>query len=224
MSRRTALRVGAWNLKVGRNREVVAREVAGLLAAEDLDVLAVVEAAWYDDHLEALEGYRYLTSRNRGRSGRDAGLLVREGLRVRRYRLGRTETTWPRRKYAGTHWPRSFPSVVVEGVRITAVHLPPGPHDNLRNRLAYAEGLLRLGVMHAGRGPVALLGDWNKRPDAVGPFTPVTLAEALGGRFVGRTIDHGIIRGLIPGRVRYLARRGSDHRPFVATVRLEEDQ
>lgn len=218
---RQQLRAGAWNLKVGRPDRQVLAEVRDLLKREDLDVLAVHEAAGYLRALGSIEGYRYITGWHRDRSGRDAGLLVRRGLRVRRRRILRTVTTWRRVKYEGRHLPRSFPSAVVEGIRIVSVHMPD-TRAAARSRLAYAECVLRLLAHLSGRHPFAALGDWNKRPGLYGPFTPRALAEALRARITGAGIDYAITRGLRITDHRRGPKRGSDHAPVLCT--LERDQ
>lgn len=206
---------GFWNLKVGRPPAAVAGEVAALLAEEDLDFLAVAEAWQYDRHLARIVGYDYHSTRGAGPSERDAGVLVRHGLPASGYRLTRTHVGWSRRKSPGQHWPRSFPSVKVAGLRVVAVHMPDTTWER-DSAPAYAECWVRLALHLSGRRRWVAPGDWNKRPQDRGLYTPRSLARVLRGRIVGgNTIDHVIMRGVHLSRYRRGPRRGSDHPPVL---------
>lgn len=208
-----ALRAGSYNLKVGRDPMRVRHEVAALLAAENLDVLAVQEAWQYDRQLARIVGYEYHTTRGKKPTHRDAGLLVRHGLDVRGYRLTRTRTTWPRTKAPGPHWPRSFPSVVVEGVRFVSVHMPPLAYG--AGAPAYAEGWARLALLiGATLRPVVALGDWNKPPGDRRPFTPRALARTTRATVTGFGIDYLLARGVYVDGYRKHEHGHSDHKPF----------
>lgn len=215
------MRAGTWNLKVGRNRQQVKREVELLIREEGLDVLAVQEASWYDAELARIVGFDYFTTRGKSPSARDAGILVRHGHRTRGYRLTRTRTRWTRRKYPdrGLHPARSIPSVKVDGIRFPSVHMPPGPHDDPRNRLAYAECVIRLLVLLRGRGPFCAPGDYNKTRRARGPFSPHAIAQALRAQMAGDGIDLVLSRGVTVTDLDRGPRRGSDHAPVLFTVR-----
>lgn len=215
-----AVRGGSWNLKVGRNREQVKREVGLLLAAEGLDFLCVQEAAWYDAQLARIVGFDYYTTRGRSPAARDSGILVRHGLRVTGHRRLRTFTRWTRRKHPskGLHPARHFHSVRINGLRVMSVHMPPGPHDDSRNRLAYAECMIRL-MGHLRRGPFVAPGDYNKSPRASrDALTPYALAHALRARITGRGIDFVLSRGVTVTGYRHGPQHGSDHEAVLFNI------
>lgn len=219
--RARVLHGGWWNLDNGRRPLQVAGEVSALLrtggpGGRPLDFLAVCEAANYADELAALPGYSYLCRRGAGGSERDAGILVRHGLAATRFRVTRTRTRWPRTQGPGLHWPRAFPQVKVEGVRVAVVHMP---RNLAANRAATIECWARLAVLLATPGRVVAGPDWNQRPAARGAFTPRSLARVTRTKVAGSRIDHLLHRGVRPEGFRYGPHRGSDHPAVLASLR-----
>lgn len=217
MTRRLA--AGFWNLRVNRDPDQVRREVQALVDSEGLDWLAVAEAWQYAGALSRVVGFDYHTTRNRRPGHRDAGHLVRHGVKVTGYRLARTGTGWPRRKARGLHWARTFPHLVLDGwVRGVSVHWPPG-QDRPANQPALRVCWARLVVLlTARRRRFVAVGDYNATRRSRGLFTPRTLARITGGRITGDGIDHVLARGVRVDHFRRGPARGSDHRPILFTL------
>ena len=235
----TVHQAGAWNLKVGRNPERVAREVLALLLEHDLDWLTVCEAHGYIGALRRLlrlHGYVVLTNTTDG-SAMDSAIIVRKSLRKRRpgtlHRLGGVE--WERKPgRPGLHWPRSANSAVVDDVlaRVMATHLPPGPFGPrfpLR-RLAFRTAVSRLERVgrrwnkrrKAGKPlPWVMAGDWNMHKNSPGTDdapTPAWLAERLRATITGDGIDYVMHRHCKVSRYRRVQHGRSDHLPVLFTV------
>lgn len=215
----TELSCGFWNLDNNRYDHLVLAEVEAFIKAHDLDVFLYCEGQEYADDLRLIPGYDLWTTRKKSPSERDAGIMVRHGLRTKGYRLTRARIGWPRTKGPGIHWPRSFPSVKVEGIRFWSVHFPPNP-DKPGNRLAYAEAWTLLAVALARRaGPFCAPGDYNRRTDTRGAWTPRTLARVVRGYLTGRRIDHVLARGVHVDQLLTVAHGTSDHQPIKFRLR-----
>lgn len=211
------LRGGSWNLNNNRDDRVVVGEVKRLLRDGDLDFLCVEEAQEYVDNLARIPGYDLFTTRGKGPSERDAGILVRHGLRTRGYGLTRTRTRWPREKTSGLHWPRSFPRVRIEGVTVVSVHMPRAIYA-----AAYAECWVRLLLLGMRLRRFVMAGDWNKNPSRKGVYSPRLLASATGASVKGSKIDHALYRGVMCFESSYGPSRGSDHEPHLFTIIWEK--
>ncbi len=222
----TTLRCATWNLRVHRDRGVVIDEVLGLLDEYDLDLLTVCEAGGYVRSLRRAlkrEGYRVVFV-NADDSARDSAVIVRRGLRVRFRRLHRLEHFgWERGEgRPGLHDPRSAVSVNVEGIRVLAIHMPPGPFEGerwqrrrLANETSFDTVARLVGRWNKRRRPWVAHGDWNRRPDdpTVRAFLKESGAEAQGGG-----IDWIASRGVKVPRVRRINYGGSDHEPRLFTI------
>lgn len=219
--RRTPLRGGTWNLRVGRDRHDVAHEVYRLMVALQLHFLVVQEAARYIDTLTALDGFRVITFRGRGGSARDSAVIVRRGSgRVRRRALHVLEAVgWERRAgLPGLHWHRSAVSVRLGWLRVLSVHLPPGPFSLRLRRQAHLTALrtiTRIGERWRARGAWVMAGDWNRRRDDP---RVVDLAEQLDAHTRGSGIDWLMFAGCRVSNVQTLDFGGSDHHPKTFTV------
>lgn len=226
------LRGGAWNLKVGRVPGVVLAEVKALLLEHRLDFLVVVEAQGYVDLLERMlpkVGYRLLTDHT-DPSARDSAVIVRSSLDAKAPRLHRLGTVrWERKPgRPGLHWSRSAVAAEVEGVKVLATHLPPGPFGPrfpLR-RLAYAVALRRVRRIlrtwrDAGK-PFVAPGDWNKRLTEKGSWanpSPLWLVQGLGFQATSAGgIDYVVSDGVQVRRYRRVTFGRSDHRPVLFEV------
>ena len=219
MPRRTPerrdLRGATYNLDNNRDDFRVVTEVAKLFRVAGLDFCAYQEGQEYADNLAAMPQVALHTTRGKGPSERDAGILTRTDVPTRGYTLTRTRQQWPRDKGPGLHWPRSIPGVVVDWLRVYSVHMPRQHHQ-----LAYATvwtALLMLAIRRDG--PMILVGDWNKGPMRNGAFTPRLLAKVIGGQVYGDGIDYVIARGCVVDEIHRIDIGGSDHRPVVFTVR-----
>lgn len=224
----------AWNVRVHRNPDRVAREVLRLLRRQDLKVLALVETHEYHRALRrALKGtrWRLVGYSRRGASARDSAVVVRRGL----YRLGSKRLhrlggiRWERRHgRVGLHRPRIAVSIRLKGAdgpRVMAVHLPPTPRvaSYPRRDLAHATALRRLETIGARWNrrslPWVMVGDWNMRPAVDGSDaspSPSWLARRLRGRVTGTRIDYVLTGPRVRAdRYRRGNRRGSDHRPIL---------
>lgn len=217
------MRLSAWNLDNNRNDRLVQSQVRRLMADQGVDVLAYQEGQEYAAEIAHIPGTRLHTTRGEGPSERDAGFVVRNGVLVTKYGLVRTREQWQRDKGPGLHWPRSFPWIDARhgdvAARFVSVHMPRQHHA-----LAYATcwaALVMLGLRT--RGPLVLIGDWNKSPHRKGAFTPRTLAKAVGGRIVGDGIDFAIVRGLdAPTGRKRVAHGTSDHKPITLDLTPKE--
>lgn len=207
---RLVLQIVGYNLDNNRGTATVEAEL-NTLAGTLADVIAYCEGAGYDAIAARIPGYDLHTRRGKGPSARDAGLLTRHGVNAHGFRLARTHARWRRDKNPSKwHWPRSFPSVVVDGVRVVSVHMPRQTHP-----YAYAVCWLRLlSIAASTRRPLVLVGDWNKGLHAEGPFTPSLLARLGGFRTIGRGIDGALYRGGVARDLEYADGYGSDHKPF----------
>lgn len=194
-----------YNLRVGRSRVQVAREVAALLRYRPT-VLGLCEATGYE--LPRINGYR-LTRDTSTPSRANIAAYVAVDLARKETWHDLTET-WTRTQHAGTHEPRSWLEVRVGACQFMVGHQPPQGTDN--TRAAQQEGIdlcdERMAPWHrddwddrpaddkadAKACPRMALADWNRGPAEDGPG-PKKLAAQLDGWTAGRFIDAAVARG-----------------------------
>lgn len=228
-------RGATWNLRKGRDADVVALEVDAFLTEHDLDWIVVQEAADYVRTLgKQLRGRYDVHTGWSSRSRRDSAVIVRAGLPSRFKRVHALERTgWerdPDNRRFGLHNHRSMVSVRVgrKGFRyrLGSVHLPPGPHDApgyplrgraFRRSLRTLRRLARRWSDAKGLDGWAMVGDWNERPDSA-PIREF-LYDTDGG-VIGNRIDYPVTHGVIANRYRRVAFGSSDHKPVLVWVRL----
>ena len=235
MSREHAHRGGSFNVRKGRDAEVVAREVEDFMAEHDLDWLVLQECADQVRHIaKVLRGRYVVLTGALTRSRRDSAIVVRAGIPARYKRVHSLEPLgWerdPENREYGRHNHRSAVSARIGGkgfrYRLAAVHLPPGPHDApgyplrglaFRTSLDTLRKMARRWSRQTDLDGWAMVGDWNERPDdpAIRRFLLDTDSGVL-----GNGIDYPIARGVVVNRYRRVRFGESDHKPIVVTVRL----
>lgn len=214
------LSCATWNLRVGRPRETVAREVDDLLTVHDLDALAVQEAAAYIPALRRRLKGRYVVATGVGTAGRDSAVISRRSLPRKRRRIHRlSRRGWERRAgRPGLHHERKMVSQVVAGIRFAAPHLPPpaGPRQPMRAAATHASWakLHMLAARWMGT-PWVAPGDWNARPDSPAALSLETAADA---RIQGSAIDWVMSHDVKVANVRRIEHGSSDHRPVLFEV------
>lgn len=223
------MNLGLWNALRGRPPHVVAAEVARIVTAHDLDVLAVTEAQQYLRALHRLPGLRVIAFGEEPGQGNTA-LVVRDGARVTGVVVKRmTWRGWITVR-GGETPPKWLVAATVDGVRVAVVHLPPtqrwrrgemtGPLRRVAATAVHARRLRRW--LNRQRAPWAVVGDWNATPSIRGRWSPRWVAETTRARVIApdrpthgqRVIDYAIVRGLV-GTARAEGRHGSDHRLVV---------
>jgi hypothetical protein len=226
------LRVVAWNVRVGRRPEEVARQLALALSSIRADVVVLNEAAAYVPALrQALAHGEWKAWHAWGwAEARNVVVLTRRGLPVRRTVPIRNWRSWVGPLARRPHVGRTFLLVDV-GLhwRIVAVHRTPGgprgghPRDSRGygpNAEAWAEEHRRLVRLSARPGSVrrslVIVGDQNCEALDPDPLSIGGLADAIGGAVVTThtKVDHAVVRDAT-GRGRRHDYFGSDH-PLVS--------
>lgn len=217
------LRCAAWNLRVGRPAETVAREVDDLLEFRRLDVLCVCEAGAYIPALRRRLKGRFKVATGRGPSGRDSAVITRKGMRTGTRRVHRLERQGWERKAGrpGLHHPRSMVSRPVQGIKFASVHLPPpgGPTQTLRKVALRAalSTVTRLGRRWSDREQRwVMAGDWNITP---GSPEAQAVAVATQGDIVGSRIDWIMSHRVQVSDYQRINHGRSDHKPILFSVK-----
>jgi len=232
-----------YNLDNGRPPGVVRGELEAIASTAPA-FIGCCEAVGYD--LEPLPGLAL--ARDCSRPGRaNIASWVRDDLAGDlEQRWLDLATTWPNTDRPGTHWPRSFQSVLVGRIPVFIAHQPP-PHLGELTDVGQAEGVEALSRAiapwhrsdwtrrvpeeqeRARSRPRVLLWDANRRPGDAGPG-PTLLARMIHGRSVGHRIDGAVVSGIAhASRIEYPervdgVRLGSDHHHafrFTLTVRRQ---
>lgn len=189
-----------YNLRVGRNQDQVDREIHALLAKRP-EVLGLCEAVGYD--FPRVHGYRLIRDRS-AESRANIAAYVRSDLTVRKERWLDLKQTWNRTDHPGKHPPRSILVMLVDGVQVLVVHVPPRGTSNvvpaqqecidaLTAAMAPWRGL-KVWHQFAKLRPRIAIGDFNRRAVESGP-SPRTLADRIGGAVAnGRRIDTAVVR------------------------------
>ena len=203
------------------------REIRALLHDRPA-VLGLSEAVGWP--LPQIDGYRLI--RNLGRPGRaNIAAYVRADLKAPRWRMRWHDLrqTWSRTQHPGTHPPRSWLEMQVEGVQVIVGHQPPKFTDNVIASQQEGINLLRtrmgpwtrptwkwvVGKKRELARPRVVLADFNRRAHEEGPG-PTPLAERIGGEVVGARIDCAVVRNGKAAQVCYIGqpagvRLMSDH-------------
>jgi hypothetical protein len=200
---------GVWyyNLRVGRDRHQVEREVRAILSTRPA-LAGFSEAIGYP--LPEIAGYWKL--RDTSTPGRaNVAAYVRIDFPVRGIEWTDCEETWTRPKHGGRHWARSILSFRMARVPAIVGHQPPRFTDNVT--AAQLEGIRKMAALmspeprvkkvtkaarkKARQRPRLALADFNRRASEPGPG-PRTLARLIGGRVVPRRrIDALVYRGQV---------------------------
>lgn len=223
------LRGASWNLKAARPAKSVRDDVIDFLNHHpQLDFLAVQEAQAYVAVLNTIPGWRCIYF-DRDPSARDSGILVRDGEDIARPRLHRlSRRRWTRRKAGGgKHWPRSAVSLMVRGIRVASIHMPPAGMDAIERARRVSTRQCAKKLVKIGRRtavPFVWPADWNDQPTSEGKFRPSWIADQLGASIDGDGIDYVLSRGCDVRDFKRLHAEsaGSDHAPITFTV--AEDQ
>lgn len=228
MTAQEPARLATFNLKYGRDPEVVAGEVDRLMRKHELTAVAVQEAREYLEQLDALPGTLVAGVQtavlvaaghkvtHAGSEDHGDGWHTQDGAKHRPGEFTRcTIDGWLR--FASTHWPTpsSWPHGVLEAPAerkddLTALAL------RCRRFLSYDDELTR-----------AIGADFNEGPGTRGKLAPRWVAETTGSQLrtgTGRQ-GHGRIDGFLVkrGRVVRIGKdlqlaEGSDHEPVVAWI------
>lgn len=200
-------RVVAWNMKVGRHKGTVTRELTRLINLhEHPAVVALSEASTYQHQVRAVaraKGYRRpITGVGPpGGEGASTVLLVSKRVRLRRYRLLHLLVRW-RGPKGRTRPGRRLPLAVVrldgKWVRVVGVHMPTGRHTEA-NRAAWNETIRGLEVV--AKNPAARLlfiGDWNCPAGDQDIRSVATFARRVHAEVVrtGAHVDYAVVRGI----------------------------
>lgn len=228
---------GTFNLRYGRKPVVVKKELHRLTVKHDLDWLCVQEAADYFDVLHEIPSYEYFSTRVY-KGGSDAGILVHKRRTPSKARYDSYGDGWVTVR-GGRHSPLTFPRVTIDGwLRVGSVHMPSsttwGPHglelppERKDDYLPLARAVKRF--MLRGNNTRVALGDWNEKPETMGPWSPGWIAARSGSTIAcpdqvagfGR-IDYAMVKN---GDITHIwkdlkSAEGSDHEPVVC--RLERD-
>lgn len=203
-----------------KDQDRLAREIHAILDTGPLLFFAI---ECRGNRLPAVRGYDRLLhkhdeslSQMRNAARYNTITYVREGADRTELRWIDLGTTWPRTKGPGTHEPRSFPWLVVEGLQGIGVHQQPKRTATTIDGQAEGIGALARAM---GRGaedrPAVALGDFNRRKFEPGPG-PATLAKRIGGKALGNRIDCAVTNTHVVGKATYLSKVGgvpllSDH-------------
>lgn len=197
-----------YNLRVGRSKERVVREILAILTSHVPAILILVEAIGYGD-LPDYPGYERIQDRSRP-SRANVVIYARTGL-VKWFRWHDMTKGWPRTEHPGTHEPRSWLElrlVGILGAQVLAGHNPPKGEgmEDARWESINAVTLLmapwkrkgwrnRAKVWrHAARlRPRAAFADWNNHPGESGPGQHL-LSLRINGEVHGATIDAAVTR------------------------------
>ena len=195
---RRTLRGGAWNLRKGRNRDHVAREVLTLLRRRKLHFLAVHEAADYIDTLRPYlrrRGYRVHCYQGGDLPARDTAVISKMTVTARAkllHDMGGVRWERSRRnRHMGLHPSRKHVSVRVGWLRVMAMHGPPTPNYPRTLPLRHAAHAAWMDRLEQIMGwwvpkPYVITGDGNlsARSDQI-----TNLCSATGATVHGRGID-----------------------------------
>ena len=235
-------RLGAYNVRKGRNPERVLREIVRLMRRQRLDALNVSEFNTQLDHVRAnLPDHLELVCYPNGDiAARDSAIVIdtrraaRKGRRAFQRRLhGMGGKGWeraPHNRGAGLHNPRKAVSVRLGVLRIGADHWPPGPHGRGYPLRAAAHGKMQRRITRISRrwsdqarpnaGAWVWFGDKNMRPDDP---RAVRLQQETEGTAHGTGIDW-LLAGpdVMVLRVRKVRAKWlrSDHPAVVAVVEV----
>jgi endonuclease/exonuclease/phosphatase (EEP) superfamily protein YafD len=214
------VRVLSWNVYVGQAPEAVRRWLLVLVALTWPHVIVLQEAKRFTG---TLPGYRRYAADDLARpDAANCVVLVRKDRRVTRERPLPVPEPAGRWTFREPKPARVFYTIVVDGW-LQVVDLHRCVWGQLRNRTAWeAEDDTLTGCVHDEVEALAMVGDWNDRPQHVWALSPRSLATRLGGRLEyhhPRAIDYALVRGC-RARVRKLPRKyGSDHAPKLVTLR-----
>ncbi len=233
---RTRYRIGTFNLKFGRNKEQVLKEVRTALRDYKLDALITQEAADYKFELSRLDTHGYFVCRSGNKSDGQVGILVKSGHTVDRVKYEIAGDGWWTEK-GDYHGPVPMPQLRInKELTVKGVHCPTPSK--------WVDGVLRapverkddyLEVIAAGerflghRSPRLLGGDWNEPPTTIGGKTPRNLANVTGSELYYPTNSkegHGNIDYFIGKRIPQVVRvhkdtelaEFSDHNLVVITL------
>lgn len=220
-------KVRFYNIRVGRNGGVVAKEIRALLDDPDLIALGLVEAVGY--LLPHVPGWHLI--RDRSTPGR-ANVAAYTRIKPTHIQWHDHKFTWKRTKHPGQHPPRSTLEFRLGRLQMLVCHQPPSPHINEQ---AQAEGIriltremapwtrdekvwerLSRNIRFVSKArPRVVVGDFNRAPRGPGP-SPLRLAENINGIVLGWHIDCAVVRKVTWGQVRYFTKvngveLGTDH-------------
>lgn len=157
------------NLRVGRDADVVAREVRALANQVNRDtdrarpkVLALCESLGYS--LPVLPGYSLVHDRSTP-SRANLALYVLAHLDRGPVRWLDLDETWPRTAHDGRHEPRSILYRQVGGVRVVVTHAPPAVPGAF---LARSEWIRAMRYLMREPTRTLVLGDPNKLNARIG--------------------------------------------------------
>lgn len=229
------LRGGTFNLKFGRQKDMVKDEVERLLKKHDLDFLCVQEAKDYVRQLTHIDGYSYYVDRTGKRGATECGILVRKGLETSGFKVKFYGDGWfmPR---GGTHAETVQPQVKIEWLLVRSLHLPTPSHwaggvlasstpaERKDDLIAAMQGLRRYFRWPCIKNARLAAGDWNEPPTTIGLFSPRWLMSETGavGIAADSRVGHGRIDWPMVKGARIVkvfkdleVREGSDHEPVI---------
>lgn len=219
------MRGGTYNVKYGRNPEVVRDEVIDIMGEADLDWLALQETNDYYDILKDLPGLHTYTghSVNIG-AQREVAIVVKSKHEVTRLSSKAFGDGWMGQGFRMR--PRCFLKLVInEKHSVATTHLPPKtnlkthtPSDRYDDYVALAKRA-RNYLSGFSRFTRTLAMDANTWPSNENLYSPAWIAEETGAKLLSpdNKLDYFLTKGLVVPSVTKLRNfpENSDHDPVV---------
>jgi hypothetical protein len=219
------MRGGTFNLRYGRNPDLVREEVINLLDSENLDFLGCQETNDYIECLRGLPGYRMFTGHSvNGGAQREVVTIVRSDHKVSKVQSKAFGDGWPGQGFRMR--PRVFLKLVINDKHSVAnCHMPPRtnlrtqtPVDRYDDYEALARRARRYFKGHH-KYTRTLVSDFNTWPSNKSVLSPSWIADMTGAELHApdNKLDYVLTKGLYVPKIRkiYTLDENSDHNPVV---------